>query len=161
MVSLMVFQVSSQVHRYAANTSSTELGRVFDWQLCSPAALSHIVFHTRPSCPLLLTPQTLWSPCMFVLHCRELPETYSKRRGESEGKGRIERNIPSLCFSLCGILPCGSEALCGEFESLTLVCVNEFVCVCAGTRETMSVSHLLTSKSPPLAWDMTLFHVLG
>lgn len=152
----MVLQVSSQVCQHA-----TEIRAPLDWRLCSPAALSHLVFHTRPSCPLLLTPQTLWSLLMFVLHCREVLRTIA-RAGEREGKGGLGENIPSLCFSLCGVLPCGSEALCWEFDSLTLECLNEFqrVGVCTGTRETVSVSLFLTSKSPQVAWDMTLFQVL-
>ena len=122
-------------------TSSSEFDRIFDWQLCSPAAPSHLVFPTRPSCPLLLTPQTLWSLCMFSLHCRERLKT-TKRGGEKEkGMGRIGRKHSIslfFLFSLRGISPRGSEVLC---ESLTVcVCVCVWVCECELRRPCHSLS---------------------
>lgn len=131
----------SKVHCPAPGIQA-EFDRMFDWLLCFPAALSHLLFHTRPSCPLLLTPQNLWSLRMFVLHCRELLKTTTRgkeKEREREGKGRIKRKRSISLFFL-SVASClvGLKLFVGNLRALHW-CV--YMCVCAGTlRDRVSVS---------------------
>lgn len=93
-------------------------------------------------------------------------ESYWRRQWEEErrggeGKGRMERkHSTSLFFTQWRLALWEWSSLWGIWELNTGVCMCERIFMCVGTQESMSVSLLLTSKSPPLAWDMKLYPVL-